>query len=209
MLRRFVFTLPKLAKILLCVYSLTLVISNPLFAEEETEEIVTFTANPLYAFADHLEEAKAQVDVEDEVSVGVWKENRIEFPKLAERHHVKVAEGTFEGKKRSGIYFHPVKKGFKKIQFSNVPLGSQIQILYGLDDAAVEAHEEAAYVYLRIWIGNHMLKRILIPNQKGWFFETVSFGPAAFLNEKVVVAFDVFTDFPQDRHLYFQAAVVP
>lgn len=177
-------------------------------ADEESEDIVAFTGQPVYVFQEHLAEAKSEVTIEDESSAGIWNTDHIEFPRLAERHHVKIAEGTFEGKKRSGIYFHPVRKGYKKMQFSKVPLGRQLQIFYGIDDAAVEAHEESTYVYLRIWVGTHMIKRILIPNQKGWYFENVDLGPAELLNRSVFIAFDVYTEFPQDRHLYFDAAIV-
>ena len=174
--------------------------------EEEATEIIPVT-EPIYDFTAHLSEASAVVQVEgDEVS-GQWETDHFTFEKLGERHQVRIQEGKFKDKKKSGIYFYPVKNGSKRLIFHKVPTGSHIFVEYGIDDAGVDELQETSNVFLRVWLGNHLLKRIVVSNQKGWYQESLDLGVVSFLNEPVVVCFEINSDSIQGRHFYFKSAI--
>lgn len=155
-------------------------------------------------FADHLPSAEV-FWISDAAGVvpGSWQSDHFAFsegPKEGTpRRRIQVSPG---GEEYAGISLKPSPEGIYRIRFGGVHAVSRLRIRLGLEDSE-NAPASKASVYLRIWLGQHAVKRIRYFNEKAWREEVIDLGPAAFLKTPLVVTFEVTSDEPLDRSFNF------
>ncbi|HTL46910.1 MAG TPA: CPBP family glutamic-type intramembrane protease [Verrucomicrobiae bacterium] len=158
-----------------------------------------------YDISGHLPEAQVST-IEDQVVVtpAAWKENGFYFEKEEGDAAVALREESYNGQNQKGIFVEPVQNGIRRIRFPHVPPARTLVVQYGIADAGFEQNVKSA-IYLRIWAGHHLLKRIRVLNEKGWKNEPIDLGVIAFLKKPVVLTFDVTADDATQRHFSFYA----
>jgi len=170
-----------------------------------------------YFFHKHLSEADAFIiqksspeerqEKKKKKIFGRWEEDRFLFPELSSEPAISVEMHPYRGVDYEGIFFHPSENAIKVLQFYGVPAGSQLEIYYGIDDVGVRATERAT-VYFTVWMGQHKLVRIHVPNEEGIKRKVIDLGTVAFLKQPVVVTFEVTSDNIHSRRFGFYAEIL-
>ncbi len=167
-----------------------------LFSTSLVAEAATAKKSSAYVFADQLAKAQAtNLYPHNKEEEGVWKKDSLQFPSASTGKEIKIRVLTFNGQTQKGIYFQPIEAAVRRLRFFKVTPGSKMVIYYGVDDKAA-AEPPTANLYLKIYLGQHELRRIQIPNDKGWKRQEIDLGIASFLKKGVVVTFELATDSP-------------
>ena len=162
---------------------------------------------PIYRFSDNLQAAETSILYRSgEERTGQWKGEGFVFPGLNDTTEVQIKSQTYAGEERKGIFFHPAEKAVKRLRFSKVPPGARMKLFYGLDDASVD-EKSTVFIYLKIRLGKHELRRIIIPNKKGWHEAILPLGIVSFLKQDLPVTFEITCEVPQNRPLSFDAEI--
>ena|SRR3989338_2722277 len=170
----------------------------------------------VYSFDEHLRDAQAYLITHStpqrayeqskvEIKIGEWRENGIVFEGMNEPP-IMFASYLYENSKEEGIFFPPTEGKIKSLQFYNVPPSPTLVVYYGIDDLGLETGITAT-IYMTVWVGEHKIKRILVPFQKGWKKETIPLGVAGFLKRSFSVTFEITSDHPNVRRFSFRAAM--
>ncbi|MCM8776471.1 MAG: CPBP family intramembrane metalloprotease [Candidatus Omnitrophica bacterium] len=162
----------------------------------------------VYRFHEHLAEAETWIiDAVKGDRIGSWEKDRFVFPGMEKITEIALKSQTFNGQPEEGIYFHPLKDAVRCLRFYQVPAGSSLVIGYGIDDAGV-LKDQRSYIFFRVWVGRHEIKRIVIPNERGWKTEKLDLGIVSFLKGKIPVTFEVSSDTTEGRFLSFRAEIL-
>ena len=167
----------------------------------------------LYRMSDHLREAQAVIpDKDGKDRAGVWKEDAFVFPGAASSEEIRVVSEGAEGSEEKGIFFNPAQKVTRRLRFEKVPSGSRIILTYyrqteekkpGRDkNSTAFSSSASSHLDFSIWAGNHLVKRLLIPAEKGWKKKEIDLGVAGFLNRDIPLAFEVKGDTLEPRFLF-------
>jgi len=106
-----------------------------------------------------------------------------------------------------GIFVYPVVKSYKVLRFRDVPKSAEIVVTYGVDDNSIK-EKERSHVYLRIYAGKHMIKRLRIPNVRGWKQFVLDMGVVPFLNRPIALSVDVTADVEEGQFFYFDVEII-
>lgn len=159
--------------------------------------------------ADYLRAAEVQTVVDGaEAIASKWNGDRFSSPGLGANADVKLIEQSYEGSLEKVIYVRPLEHAVRRIQFKNVVAhGTKLEINYGIDDASV-LKDTHPVVYMKVWVGSKMLKRVLVFNERGFKKEVINLGPASFLQTPITVTFDVSADDVTKRDFGFYAKFI-
>lgn len=161
--------------------------------------------SPAYVFADHLREAElSRLSEDDGRILGRWENDRFVILSGPEREEIiRKDEISAGGEKYSSISLRPTPAGVTRLRFSEIPAFSGLKLRYGWEDLGSKAPPKAS-VYIKIWLGQHELKRIRYYNQKIWRDEFIPVGPGAFLKTPMIVTLEFQSDEPlQERFSLF------
>ncbi len=157
------------------------------------------TGGAAYFFASHLAEVQGILTTDKEdLFNGVWAGDRLVFqadPPLEITVKKQITEG---GSEHEGISFRPAPGTQVRLHFPEVPPSSHLTLHYGFEPSDKPSASKTA-VYVKVWLGEHPLKRIRVFNEKGWKEEVLDMGPAAFLKTPIMVTFDITSDDKLDQ----------
>jgi hypothetical protein len=160
----------------------------------------------LYQFHENLSKAEALILQDGKELVEIWEQDRFFLPRFGAHTQIKTATQLYNRAAELGIFFPPIPKAVRRLRFRDVPPGSTIILFYGIDDEGFKEPEDT-YVYFRIWVGRHELKRLRIPHEKGWKTETVDLGVLSFLKHNLAVTFEITSDSNKSSRLSFRAEI--
>jgi membrane protease YdiL (CAAX protease family) len=155
---------------------------------------------------ENLEQAKiVNIDSAYQNVEGVWNGEAFIF-KDQDAAKVDVREQVIGGEIQKGVYIEALPNMMRRIRFEGVESGKKLILGYGITDKGFEKDQNLT-IYLKIWIGQKMIKRIAIFNEKGWKQEEIDLGPASFLKNPLTVTFDISADDVEKRYLMLDAKI--
>ena len=114
-----------------------------------------------------------------------------------------------EGKEgMQGIRLHLTENVTCRIRFRDVPPGSRLDLNF-FSLAAAAKGKSPANVYLRLWAGTHEIRRIRFAGLRDLQSETLDLGVLSFLEDKVIMTFELTADAPEGRDILLTAQLQP
>ena len=154
----------------------------------------------------NLAEAKiVNIDGAYQNTYGIWKDKAFLF-KDNEAATIEVQEQLIGGEIQKGVHIEALANTIRRIRFEGVETGQILVLNYGMADNVFQKDENLT-IYLKVWVGKKLLKRIPIFNEKGWKKEEIDLGSVAFLRSPISVTFDLIADDVQNRHLILDAKI--
>jgi len=147
-------------------------------------------------------------NIRDQIEVlsGVWKDDGFHFPGEEESSTIRIRQLEFDGTSETGIYVEPLVNTIRRVRFFGVPAGNKLIFRYGIADEGFLSNAKST-VYVKVWAGQHVLKRIRVLNERGWKTEEIDMGVLSFMKEPVVLTFDISADDVTKRYFCFYAEI--
>lgn len=178
-------------------------------ANASQEGSAVLNEEPLYVFEDHLDDAQTVLLFPGQgPHRGVWQKDGFLFAGVKEAGEITVKIVTIAGEEQKAVVLPPVEGGINRLCFSEVAIGSKLVLEYGLEIEEPIA-KERSYLYLRLWIGQHEIRRLVIPTETGWRREIIDLGVLSFLKGHVPVTFELRAAGTETRQFAFRAAMYP
>jgi len=188
-----------------------LLLVSPSLLEGTDERMFGSQSLTVYDFNEHLSQADAWNIYRESKKKqrGLWKENRFVFPGLDESSSIYTViqqAPNAPGRLKKPIQFNVLQDTFRRIRFYDVFPGRKLILRYEVFPQAVT--KDTTYFYLWVWIGNHRMKRIRVPNTAGAHVEVIDLGVLSFVNRPFLVTFELIARDIQPAGFGFEAEIL-
>lgn len=194
----------------LCLFLITVGLPSALAVRDVEIEALIAKSAVAYRLVDHLADAETIIWREGKRGQkGLWKDNRFYFHDFGEEWEIRAISPTIQGETRAGIYLYlyPGQETVRRLQFHNVPPGKRLVLQYSVRTENGD-ETETSYVYLRLWVGRHELKRFRFSQEKGWRKEEIDLGVISFLKRDVTLTFEIAADEVGAHHFVFNGEIL-